>query len=169
MICMAPFSSKHPRRPAFPHLTMPAKKKPKPAQPASDWRTTDQDEILRRIQRARDEKHSISNLHPERPVFSTFAVKSPSGMVYQVEIRDPKDCSFSCTCLDFRTAGLGTCKHTEATLIWLKRRFKGEFRAAETSGSPHIDIVPAATPCASSTTPANFLPRSNHSSVPMAT
>lgn len=122
---------------------MPTKKKPKPAQPTSDWRTTDQDEILRRILRARDEKHSISNLHPERPVFSTFAVKSPSGMVYQVEIRDPKDRSFSCTCPDFRTAGLGTCKHAEATLIWLKRRFKGEFRAAETNGSPHIDIVPA--------------------------
>lgn len=110
--------------------------------PATDWRTTDQDEILRRIQRARDEKHSISNLHPEHPVISTFAVKSPSGMTYQVEIRDVKDRAFSCTCPDFRTAGLGTCKHVEATLIWLKRRFKGDFRLAEKSASPFIDIVP---------------------------
>jgi hypothetical protein len=65
---------------------MPAKKK-KPAVtliPASDWRTTDQDEILRRVQRAIDEKHSLANLHPEHPVFSNFAVKSPSGMDYQV-------------------------------------------------------------------------------------
>lgn len=113
-----------------------------PLPPATDWRTTDQDEILRRIQRARDEKHSVSNLDPGHPVFSTFAVKSPSGMTYQVEIRDVKDRSFSCTCPDFRTAGLGTCKHVEATLIWLKRRFKGEFRLAEKSGSPFIDIVP---------------------------
>ncbi len=114
-----------------------------PLPPAADWRTTDQDEILRRTQRARDEKHSISNLHPEHPVFSTFAVKSPSGMTYQVEIRDLKDRSFSCSCPDFRTAGLGTCKHVEATLIWLKRRFKGEVRTAEITGSPFIDIVPA--------------------------
>jgi hypothetical protein len=114
-----------------------------PLPPATDWRTTDQDEILRRVQRAREEKHSITNLDPERPVFSTFAVKSPSGMTYQVEIRDLNERAFSCTCPDFRTAGLGTCKHIEATLIWLKRRFKGEFRAAETSGSPHVDIVPS--------------------------
>ncbi len=122
-----------------------AKKKPDaiPLPPATDWRTTDEQEILRRIQRARDEKHSITNHHPERPVFSTFAVKSPSGMTYQVEIRDLRERAFSCTCPDFRTAGLGTCKHVEATLIRLKRRFKGDFRHAEKSGSPFIDIVPA--------------------------
>jgi SNF2 family DNA or RNA helicase len=49
---------------------MPAKKSPTkkkkpaaiPVTPASDWRTTDQDEILRRVQRAIDEKHSVVNL-----------------------------------------------------------------------------------------------------------
>ncbi len=112
-----------------------------PLPPAADWRTTDQDEILRRVQRARAEKHSITNLHPESLVFSRFAVKSPSGMVYQVEVRDIKDRSFSCNCPDFRINGLGTCKHIEAALIWLKRRFKGDFRSAEKIGSAHIDIV----------------------------
>lgn len=113
-----------------------------PLPPASDWRTSDQDEILRRIQRAHEEKHSITNLHPERPVFSSFTVKSPSGMTYQVEIRDLKTRAFSCSCPDFRINGLGTCKHIEATLIWLKRRHKGEVRAAETTGPPQIDLVP---------------------------
>ncbi len=126
---------------------MPAKKSAKKKSApipiaATDWRTTDHDEILRRVQRARDEKHSISNLHPEHPICSTFAVKSPSGMIYQVEIRDLKDRAFSCTCPDFRTAGLGTCKHVEATLIWLKRRFKGELQLAVKSGSKRIDLVP---------------------------
>jgi hypothetical protein len=115
---------------------------PIPLPPATDWRTTDQDEILRRIQRARDEKHAITNLHPEHPVFSTFAVKSPSGMTYQVEIRDLKERTISCTCPDFRTAGLGTCKHAEATLIWLKRRHHADFTLGLKSGSPHIDLVP---------------------------
>ena len=122
-----------------------AKKKPNPipVPPVGDWRSTDQEEIHRRTQRAIDEKHSITNLYPEHPVFSTFAIASPSGMSYQVEIRDLADRSFSCTCPDFCRNGLGTCKHTEATLIWLKRRLKGEFRAAEKSGSYRIDLVPS--------------------------
>ena len=114
-----------------------------PLPPASDWRTTDQDEILRRVQRARDEKHSVTPLDDEHPIFSNFAIKSPSGMTYQVEIRDLAARAFSCTCPDFRRAGLGTCKHVEATLIWLKRRRKGDFRVAEKSGSPRIDLAPA--------------------------
>jgi hypothetical protein len=120
-----------------------AKKKTAPSPiPAADWRTTDQDEILRRIQRARNEKHSIFNFHPEHPVFSNSAVRSPSGMIYQIEIRDLADRAVSCTCPDFHTAGLGTCKHIEATLIWLKRWFKGEFRLAEKSGALRLDLVP---------------------------
>jgi ERCC4-related helicase len=122
-----------------------SKKKPTaiPLPPASDWRTTDQDEILRRVQRARDEHHAITNLEPQHPVFSTFRVGSPSGMTYQVEIRDLGSRAFSCSCPDFRINGLGTCKHVEATLIWLKRRHKGEVRAAEQHGSTRIDVVPA--------------------------
>jgi SNF2-related domain/Helicase conserved C-terminal domain len=112
-----------------------------PAPPLSDWRTTDLDEISRRIQRAIDEKHAVTNLEPQHPVFSNFSVQSPSGMIYQVEIRDLAERTFSCTCPDFRINGLGTCKHVESTLIWLKRRFKGEIRAAETAGSPRIDLV----------------------------
>lgn len=113
-----------------------------PLPPASDWRTTDEEEIQRRIQRARDEKHSVHPLADDHPVFSTFAVKSPSGMTYQVEIRDLGARAFSCTCPDFRTAGLGTCKHVEATLLWLKRRRKPDFRLAEKTVSPRVDLVP---------------------------
>lgn len=129
---------------------MPAKKPPKkkaatiPLPPAQDWRTTDQDEILRRVQRARDEKHAITNLDPRHPVFSSFRVGSPSGMTYQVEIRDLQNRAYSCSCPDFRINGLGTCKHIEATHIWLKRRHKGEVRAATQTGSKRIDLVPAA-------------------------
>ena len=132
------------------HDFMSAKKIPRkkkqtaiPVPPASDWRTTDQDEIHRRVQRAIDEKHAITNLHPEHLVFSNFQVNSPSGMNYQVEIRDLKSRGFSCTCPDFRINGLNTCKHVEAVLIWLKRRHKGAVRAAENLGSARIDLVPA--------------------------
>lgn len=113
-----------------------------PLPPAGDWRSTDEIEVLRRIQRAREEKHAITNLQPEHAVFSTFAVKSPSGMTYQVEVRDVASRAFSCTCPDFRTAGLGTCKHVEATLIWLKRRHKADYLLAEKKTSPHLHLVP---------------------------
>jgi hypothetical protein len=56
--------------------------------PAHDWRTSDQDEINRRILRAREERPRIHNLTPDHPVFSNFDVHSASGMHYEVEIRD---------------------------------------------------------------------------------
>ena len=107
----------------------------------SDWRTTDQDEINRRIVRAKEEAHQISNLDPRYPIFSTFGIASPSGMNYQVEIRNLATRHFSCNCTDFRVNGLGTCKHVEAVLIWIKRRHRGEVRLAMEKGSPRIDIV----------------------------
>jgi hypothetical protein len=119
-----------------------AKKKGPELPPAGDWRTTDADEILRRQLRAREEKFLIRNTEPQHPVFSTFAVQSPSGMSYHVEVRDVKDRVVSCTCPDFRTAGLGTCKHAEAVWIWLRRRAKAETKLAEIKGSPRVDIVP---------------------------
>jgi hypothetical protein len=91
-----------------PSLTMPAKKKPNPDQHAADWRTTDELEIHRRVQRAIEEKHSVTNLTPEHPVFSNFAVRSPTGMTYEVEIRNLTGRSFSCTCPDFRTNGMAS-------------------------------------------------------------
>jgi hypothetical protein len=118
------------------------KKNEIPLPPATDWRTTDRDETLRRVQRAREEKHRISNLDPAHPIFSNFRVSSPSGMIYQTEIRDLVARAFSCTCPDFRTNGLDTCKHVEATLLWLKRRHAGEFRLAEKEGSKRADLVP---------------------------
>ena len=46
---------------------------------ATDWRTTDQDEINRRIVRAREESPPIRNLDPRHPIYSNFEVKSGSG------------------------------------------------------------------------------------------
>jgi hypothetical protein len=54
--------------------------------PDIDWRTTDTDEINRRILRAREEKFHIRNLSPAHRIFSDFEVQSQSGMTYQVEI-----------------------------------------------------------------------------------
>ena len=37
---------------------------------------------------------------------------------------------------------MATRKHIETTVIWLKRRFKGEFQLAEKSDSPRLEVFP---------------------------
>ena len=109
---------------------------------ATDWRTTDQDEINRRILRAREEAPAIRNLDPQQPVFSNFEVKSRSGVTYEVEVRDLETRHFGCTCTDFQINGLGTCKHVEAVLLLLHAKEKRACSAARKTGSPRIDLVP---------------------------
>ena len=58
----------------------------------------------------------VENLAAGKPGYLHLPRVFPSGMTYQVEIRDLASRSFSCTCPDFRCNGLGTCKHVEATL-----------------------------------------------------
>lgn len=110
--------------------------------PPHDWRTTDTDEINKRRQRARDEAFTISNHDARHPIFSNFRVASRSGQTYSVEIRDVAGRQFACDCVDFRINGLGTCKHVEAVLLQLERRFKRLFQAAANHGSHRIDLVP---------------------------
>ncbi len=108
----------------------------------TDWRTTDEQELLKRRMRAVEETYRITNQHPDRPVFSNFNVKSGSGITYAVEIRDLSKPEVHCTCTDFQVNGLGSCKHVEAVFIHLKRKHRGAYKLACTSPSPLIDIVP---------------------------
>ena len=112
--------------------------------PATDWRTSDEDEILKRRLRAREETFRIENLVPSAPIFSNFKIHSASGLSYCAEIREIAPPLFSCTCTDFRINGLGTCKHIEALLLHLARRHRAEFAAAKRIPSPRTDIVPHA-------------------------
>src|SRR5213596_3175410 len=106
-----------------------------------DWRTTDADELNKRRLRAREESFAIANADPQFPIFSNFRVKSISGLIYSVEIRDLRQPQFACDCVDFRINGLGTCKHVEAVLLYLEARFPRPFRTARQNGSPRIEVV----------------------------
>ena len=111
--------------------------------PQTDWRTTDEQELLKRRVRAEEETFRITNRDPEFSVFTNFDVRSESGMTYSVEIRDWSAGGHACTCTDFRINGLGTCKHVEAVRMHLRRKHKKAVREAEAAGSPRADIVPA--------------------------
>jgi len=107
-----------------------------------DWRSTDEQEIARRQIRALENPPAIRNLSPKHRIFSNFEVISPeSGLTYQVELRDLAGRDFHSTSPDFAHNGLGTCKHTEAVLFHLQKRFPGLYKKALKEGSTRCDLV----------------------------
>lgn len=79
-------------------------------------------QIELRRQFGREQPFRLTN-RGEHPVFSTFAVTNPqSGNTYTVTIRGAGVGDNACTCPDFATNTLGTCKHIEFTLAKLERK-----------------------------------------------
>ncbi len=54
--------------------------------------------------------------------FGLFDVRSPSEKTYRVEIRSLAERVNRCSCRDYASAALGTCKHIEAVLTALRKR-----------------------------------------------
>ncbi len=80
-----------------------------------EWQTQ-----LRR-QFGREQKFKARNVG-DGLAFSDFAVTNPkSGNTYRVRIRGPHPGDNGCTCPDFATNTLGTCKHIEFVLAKLER------------------------------------------------
>jgi superfamily II DNA or RNA helicase len=107
-----------------------------------NWRTTDEEEIAKRRYRAKAEELRVKNSTPRFPIFSNFTVKSGSGLIYSVEIRSVARRQFSCNCVDFRINALGTCKHIEATLLYLEARFRRIFQLAQKNDKGRMDVIP---------------------------
>jgi superfamily II DNA or RNA helicase len=84
-----------------------------------------QEQIERRRQRALEEITKVVN-QGAHPVFSTFAVTSQSGQTYRVEVRSLEELQNSCTCADYKSNLIGTCKHIEGVLLYLKDRHKDQ-------------------------------------------
>ncbi len=91
-----------------------------PGVEVADWQTA-----LRR-QFGREQSFGLENLGAE-PVFSDFSVHNPaSGSRNRVSIRGRALGQSFCTCPDFATNDLGTCKHIEFTLARLESRRGGK-------------------------------------------
>ena len=81
-----------------------------------EWQTA-----LRR-QFGREQKFELENLG-DQPIFSEFRVTNPtSGSAYRVVIRGANVGDNFCSCPDFATNTLGTCKHVEFVLAKLERK-----------------------------------------------
>lgn len=117
----------------MPRNQRPAAKAKKPAQeprlsrhrrpvelPVADW------QVALRQQFGREQAFRLQNLGAD-PVFSHFSVTHPIGRSrYTVTIRGLAPGANRCTCLDYATNHLGTCKHIEFTLATLARKHGGK-------------------------------------------
>lgn len=83
---------------------------------------------LLRKQFASEQPFRVENIG-EHPIFSDYRVTNPArGSVHRVAIRSAEPGRNYCSCADFRTNHLGTCKHIEFTLAKLLAR-RGAKRA----------------------------------------
>jgi superfamily II DNA or RNA helicase len=99
-----------------------------------DW------QIELRRQFGREQRFALKNLGDE-PVFSEFEVINPASRnAYRVLVRGDQPFDNYCSCPDFATNTLGTCKHIEFALAYLKRR-RGASSAFRTGFRPRYSEV----------------------------
>lgn len=89
-----------------------------------------EEQISARRERARS---AISRVlaQPEQGVYGDFEIEAHSGRRYRLAMRGPGLFDNFCSCPDFAVNTLGTCKHIEALLQRLRKRF-GKSAAQQT-------------------------------------
>ena len=84
-----------------------------------DNMTVEEWQVALRQQSARDETFAIAAVD-EKAAPGEYSVKNPATrQTYKVVYRGEGSQWNYCSCLDFKTSQLGTCKHIEATKMWL--------------------------------------------------
>src|SRR5438105_1502024 len=78
--------------------------------------------LAERPERARTEKMAVRPADPERPWTDYTVTNRTSGKSYRVALRGLEAGVSYCSCPDFRTNTLGTCKHILHVLKKVKRR-----------------------------------------------
>ena len=96
-------------------------------------------QVALRRQQALRERFIISELGP---LFSPgeYQVRNPkSRSQYKVIYRGAYSPWNYCSCPDFRTSGLGTCKHIEGVKLWLQAEGKEPYRGEPDYSSVYVD------------------------------
>lgn len=94
-----------------------------------------------RRQFAREQPFTMKNTGGE-PVFSDFQVSNPtSRSTYRVAVRGTRPGDNYCSCPDFATNALGTCKHVEFVLARLDRQRRTRATLRRGFEPAHSEIV----------------------------
>jgi superfamily II DNA or RNA helicase len=83
--------------------------------------------LAERAERAKMEKMAVRSAEPAKPWTDYVVTNRLSGKSYHVALRGLELGDSTCTCPDFRTNTLGTCKH----VLHVQRKVKRRFSAAE--------------------------------------
>lgn len=78
--------------------------------------------IAERTERAKTERMKIKSVQPQNPWTDYLITSSISGKTYRVALRGMKAGQVYCTCPDFRSNTLGTCKHVIKVQDNVRRR-----------------------------------------------
>ena len=82
--------------------------------------TLEEWQIALRRQMAQDEKYAISCVD-DKELPGEYTVENPkTRQQYKVVYRGAKSPWNYCSCMDFKTSRLGTCKHIEAVKLWIR-------------------------------------------------
>ncbi len=99
------------------------------------------EEMIQRVLREREERAEKEEytLSVADNIYGIHRLKSASGRVYELTIRDFDKNSGYCTCPDFKTNKLGTCKH----LIYAQQQIHRKYpvkKLTETQPYPFVEI-----------------------------
>ncbi|QDU60114.1 RNA polymerase-associated protein RapA [Planctomycetes bacterium Pan216] len=82
-----------------------------------------------RVERSKKEKFTLRSNDPSEPWTDYTITSAASGKSYRLALRGEEAGESYCSCPDFRTNTLGTCKHLLYALRRVRRRFSAEARA----------------------------------------
>jgi len=98
-----------------------------------------QEQLDRRRKRGMEEIAKIVN-RGQHPVYSAFDVTSTSGKSYTVHIRSLTELLNTCTCPDYATNTIGTCKHIEGVLGNLQKQFEKKWNSFIAQAPPITQV-----------------------------
>lgn len=101
--------------------------------------TLEQWQIALRQQQAQKESYDVSSVD-EKYCPGVYRVCNLSSQTeYKVVYRGKESLWNFCSCLDFKTSQLGTCKHLEAVKLWTKAKRKKVYHEEPTYTSVYMD------------------------------
>jgi len=102
--------------------------------------TLDEWQLALREQYGRNSNFSIKNVG-EHPLFSDFILTNPeTENEYKIAIRSRDNSANFCSCLDFKTNRMGTCKHLSFALSKLEKKRGNKKLFKEGYQQPHSSI-----------------------------
>ncbi|GIW95555.1 MAG: helicase [Pirellulaceae bacterium] len=91
--------------------------------------------LAERRKRSREEGYRLQSTDPSTPWTDYVLTNTRSGKTYRLALRGLGPGKWYCSCPDFRTNRLGTCKH----LMYAERRVRERFSASQLQVPPTLD------------------------------